>query len=356
VVGFNFLMAYTLSSIVDQLGGVLKGADRTVERLAPLDVAAQSDITFLSNPKYRKQLDGCTAGAVIVSPKLEAELDPARSWIVVDDPYLYFAKVATLFHPPAQARGGIHPSAIVGEGTVIAASSEVREHVSIGAGVVIGERCILHPGVVIGDGSVLGDDVVLYPNVTVYHGSVLGNRVAVHSGSVIGADGFGLAWAKDHWFKIPQTGRAILEDDVEVGANTTIDRGALADTIIRRGAKIDNLVQVAHNVQIGEHTAIAGCVGIAGSTTIGAYCTVGGAAMFVGHIDVADKTHIGGGTLVSKSIRQPDTYASSYPLQTMKEWLGNAVHVRHLDDLAKRIKQLEREIGTLKENKDNSND
>ncbi|WP_089083223.1 UDP-3-O-(3-hydroxymyristoyl)glucosamine N-acyltransferase [Aquitalea magnusonii] len=349
-------MAYTLSSIVDQLGGVLKGADRTVERLAPLDVAAQSDITFLSNPKYRKQLDGCTAGAVIVSPKLEAELDPARSWIVVDDPYLYFAKVATLFHPPAQARGGIHPSAIVGEGTVIAASSEVREHVSIGAGVVIGERCILHPGVVIGDGSVLGDDVVLYPNVTVYHGSVLGNRVAVHSGSVIGADGFGLAWAKDHWFKIPQTGRAILEDDVEVGANTTIDRGALADTIIRRGAKIDNLVQVAHNVQIGEHTAIAGCVGIAGSTTIGAYCTVGGAAMFVGHIDVADKTHIGGGTLVSKSIRQPDTYASSYPLQTMKEWLGNAVHVRHLDDLAKRIKQLEREIGTLKENKDNSND
>jgi UDP-3-O-[3-hydroxymyristoyl] glucosamine N-acyltransferase len=142
----------------------------------------------------------------------------------------------------------------------------VREHVSIGAGAVIGERCILHPGVVIGAGTVLGDDVVLYPNVTVYHGCVLGNRVAVHSGSVIGADGFGLAWAKDQWFKIPQTGRAILEDDVEVGANTTIDRGALADTIIRRGAKIDNLVQIAHNVQIGEHTAIAGCVGIAGST------------------------------------------------------------------------------------------
>jgi UDP-3-O-[3-hydroxymyristoyl] glucosamine N-acyltransferase len=349
-------MAYTLSHIVASLGGVLKGEDRTVERLAPLDVAAASDITFLSNPKYRKQLDGCAAGAVIVSPKLEAELDPARSWIVVDDPYLYFAKVATLFHPPAQPQPGIHASAVIGEGAIIAASSEVREHVSIGAGAVIGERCILHPGVVIGAGTVLGDDVVLYPNVTVYHGCVLGNRVAVHSGSVIGADGFGLAWAKDQWFKIPQTGRAILEDDVEVGANTTIDRGALADTIIRRGAKIDNLVQIAHNVQIGEHTAIAGCVGIAGSTTIGAYCTVGGAAMFVGHIEVADKTHIGGGTLVSKSIRQPDTYASSYPLQTMKEWLGNAVHVRHLDDLAKRIKQLEREIGMLKENKDNTND
>ncbi|WP_374556246.1 UDP-3-O-(3-hydroxymyristoyl)glucosamine N-acyltransferase [Aquitalea pelogenes] len=349
-------MAYTLSHLVASLGGVLKGEDRTVERLAPLDVATASDITFLSNPKYRKQLDGCAAGAVIVSPKLEAELDPARSWIVVDDPYLYFAKVATLFHPPAQPQPGIHASAVIGEGAVIAVSSEVREHVSIGAGVVIGERCILHPGVVIGAGTVLGDDVVLYPNVTVYHGCVLGNRVAVHSGSVIGADGFGLAWAKDQWFKIPQTGRAILEDDVEVGANTTIDRGALADTIIRRGAKIDNLVQIAHNVQIGEHTAIAGCVGIAGSTTIGAYCTVGGAAMFVGHIEVADKTHIGGGTLVSKSIRQPDTYASSYPLQTMKEWLGNAVHVRHLDDLAKRIKQLEREIGMLKENKDNTND
>ncbi|WP_293762736.1 UDP-3-O-(3-hydroxymyristoyl)glucosamine N-acyltransferase [uncultured Aquitalea sp.] len=350
-------MAYKLSDIVARLGGELKGADVEVGRLAPMGEASADDITFLSNPKFRKQLDSCAAGAVIVSPKLAEELDlSARSWILAADPYLYFAQVATLFHPPATALGGIHPSAVVGEGARIAATAEIRAHVTLGERVRVGERCILHPGVVVGDDTVIGDDVVLYPNVTIYQGCHIGNRVGIHSGTVIGADGFGLAWAKDHWFKIPQTGRVIIEDDVEVGANTTIDRGALSDTIIRKGAKIDNLVQIAHNVEIGQHTAIAGCVGIAGSTRIGANCTVGGAAMFVGHIEVADRTHIGGGTLVSKTIKEAGTYASSYPLQPMKEWLANAVHVRHLDDLAKRIKQLEREIAAMKNAEDNSND
>jgi UDP-3-O-[3-hydroxymyristoyl] glucosamine N-acyltransferase len=209
--------------------------------------------------------------------------------------------------------------------------------------------------VVIGDDCQIGDDVTLYPNVTVYQGCRVGNRVTIHAGAVVGSDGFGLAWAGDHWYKIPQTGRALIGDDVEIGANTTIDRGAMADTVIANGAKIDNLVQIAHNVQVGEHTAIAGCVGIAGSTHIGAYCTIGGAAMLVGHIEIADKTHIGGGTLVSKSIRKPDNYASSFPLSTMKDWLANAVHLRHLDDLVNRVKQLEAEVKTMK-NKDIPND
>ncbi|MEJ8673790.1 UDP-3-O-(3-hydroxymyristoyl)glucosamine N-acyltransferase [Chromobacterium amazonense] len=344
-------MSYTLAYIVEQLGGELRGPDLAVERLAPLESAVAGEVAFVASAKFRRQMLASAAGALIVTEALAAELD-GRSLIVTADPYLYFARLATLFHPPKAPRAGIHPRAVVGEGCRIGQSSEIAANVTIGDDVVIGERCRLMPGVVVGDGCVLGDDVTLYPNVTVYHGCVIGNRVGVHSGSVIGGDGFGLAWDKDHWFKIPQTGRVVLEDDVEIGANTTVDRGALVDTVIRKGAKIDNLVQIAHNVEIGEHTAVAGCVGIAGSTKIGARCTVGGAAMFVGHIDVADRTHIGGGTLVSKSIKEAGTYASSYPLQSMKDWLANAVHVRHLDDFAKRIKQLERELETLKNSKE----
>ncbi|WP_024303096.1 UDP-3-O-(3-hydroxymyristoyl)glucosamine N-acyltransferase [Pseudogulbenkiania sp. MAI-1] len=349
-------MAYTLSDIVARLGGELRGDDCLVERLAPLEDAKTGEISFLANAKFRRQLETTGASALIMSPKLAEETGYGGPLILTDDPYLYFARVATLFHPAPQARPGIHETAVVGEGCRIDPSSEIGANVSIGHNVTIGERCRILPGVSIGDGVAIGDDVTLYANVTVYHGCRIGSRVGIHSGTVIGADGFGLAWAKDHWFKIPQTGRVVIEDDVEIGANTTVDRGAMADTIIRKGAKIDNLVQIAHNVQIGEHTAIAGCVGIAGSTKIGAYCTVGGAAMFVGHIEVADRTHIGGGTLVSKSIKKPDNYASSYPLSTMKEWLPNAVHLRHLDDLVKRVKELEREIKTLKDSKDQNND
>ncbi|KUM01910.1 UDP-3-O-(3-hydroxymyristoyl)glucosamine N-acyltransferase [Chromobacterium subtsugae] len=344
-------MSYTLAYIVEQLGGELRGDDLAVVRLAPLERAGSDEIAFVAHAKLRRQMLASGAGALIVTEALAAELQ-GRSLIVAADPYLYFARLASLFHPQAQPRAGIHPRAVVGEGARIAASSEIAANVTIGDRVVIGERCRLLPGVVVGDDCVIGDDVTLHPNVTVYHGCVIGNRVGVHSGSVIGADGFGLAWDKDHWFKIPQTGRAVLEDDVEIGANTTVDRGAMADTVIRKGAKIDNLVQIAHNVEIGEHTAIAGCVGIAGSAKIGARCTVGGAAMFVGHIEVADRTHIGGGTLVSKSIKEAGNYASSYPLQSMKDWLSNAVHVRHLDDFAKRVKQLERELETLKKSKE----
>jgi UDP-3-O-[3-hydroxymyristoyl] glucosamine N-acyltransferase len=341
-------MSYTLSEIVARLGGELRGQDVAVERLAPLESAVAGELSFITNIKFRSQMEASSASAIIVSPKLVEVLKPECPVIVVADPYLYFARVATLFHPAPLARAGVHPLASVGEGSQVAASAELREHVSVGERARIGERCRLFPGVVVGDDCTIGDDVTLYPNVTVYHGCQLGDRVTVHSGSVIGGDGFGLAWTGENWFKIPQTGRAIIGDDVEIGANTTVDRGALADTVIGRGAKIDNLVQIAHNVHIGEYTAIAGCVGIAGSTHIGAYCTVGGAAMFVGHIEIADHTHIGGGTLVSKSIRNPDTYASSFPLSTMKEWRSNAVHLRHLDDLVKRVKQLESEIKTMK--------
>jgi UDP-3-O-[3-hydroxymyristoyl] glucosamine N-acyltransferase len=348
-------MTLTLSEIVARLGGELVGEDVSVSRVAPLASAQVGEISFLANPKYRKQLESTAASALIVSPAL-VEAAAAYPLIVTPDPYLYFAKLTQWFHPQPAAVPGVHPSAVVGEETQIGASSEVREHVSIGRNVVIGERCRLLPGVVLGDNVMIGDDVTLHPRVTVYHGCRIGSRVTIHSGAVIGADGFGYAPSREGWVKIPQTGRVLIGDDVEIGANTTIDRGAMDDTVIGQGAIIDNQVMIAHNVKVGEGTAIAACTGISGSTKIGARCTIGGAAMLVGHIEIADKTHIGGGTLVSKTIREPGNYASSYPFSTYKDWVANAVHLRHLDDLVKRVKLLEREVDALNNNEDKQND
>ncbi len=332
-----------LSQIVHQLGGKLIGPDNEVASVASLDLATQNQISFLSNPKYASQLNDTSAGAVILHEKMLAKRSEQTSVIVADDPYLYFAKVARIFSPIVVSSGKIHPKATVAVSATVPDSCEIGANVVIGENVVLGENCRILAGTVVEDGCHFGDDVVLHANVTIYPQVVMGNRVEVHSGSVIGADGFGLAWDKSEkaWFKIPQTGRVVLEDDVEIGANATVDRGAINDTIIRQDAKIDNLVQVAHNVHIGQHTVIAGCTGIAGSTHIGDNCTIGGAAMFVGHIEVADGTFIGGGTLVSHSIREAGHYASSYPLQMHKDWVRNAVHVRHLNDINKRLKLLE---------------
>lgn len=347
------MSAMKLSSIVAALGGELRGADLDISRLLPMDEAGASDITFLANPKYRSQLATATAGAIIIKPALAEEATKVgRSLILAADPYLYFAKVARLFYPLPTPVPGIHAQAVVGDGSMIAASSEVREFVSIGRDVSIGERCILHPGVVIGDGVQIADDVVLYPNVSIYHGCRIGSRVLIHSGAVIGADGFGLAWNSDRWFKIPQTGVVVISDDVEIGANTTIDRGALSDTLIGEGAKLDNQIQIAHNVEVGAHTAMAGCAAVAGSTKIGARCTIGGAARIIGHLDIADGTHVGAGTLISKSIRKADAYTAVYPMATHKEWLANAAHLRHLGELVTRVKQLEKALQTAQENKD----
>ena len=342
-----------LSHIVATLGGELRGEDRDIDRLASMEEAGAGQITFLANPKYRSQLDSTAAGAVIVKPALEeAASKVGRSLILAADPYLYFARVATLLNPQPAAVPGVHPRAVVGEGSVIAASTEVREMVSIGRHVTIGERCVIHPGVVIGDHVTIGDDTLIYPNVSIYHGCRLGSRVILHAGAVIGADGFGLAWNTDRWFKIPQTGVVVIGDDVEVGANTTIDRGALKDTIIGEGVKLDNQIQLAHNVQVGAHTAMAGCAAVAGSTKIGARCTIGGAARIIGHLDIADGTHVGAGTLISKSIRQADAYTAVYPMATHKEWLANAAHLRHLGELVTRVKQLEKALQQAQDNKD----
>lgn len=337
---------YTLSQITALLGGQWHGQDVAVAAVAPAAAATAADITFLANPKYRAEVQNSAAGAVIVSEQAAAQFE-GRNLIVAADPYLYFAKVARLFHPVQAARAGVHPSAVVEAGAQVPPSCEIGANAFIAAGAVLGEGCRILAGSSVGEGCVLGERCVLHPNVTVYYGCTLGERVEIHSGAVIGADGFGLAFAGDSWLKIPQTGGVVLGDDVEIGANTTIDRGAMGNTVIGRGVKIDNQVQIGHNCQIGEHTVIAACAGISGSTKIGAYCMIGGAAMFVGHIEIADKTSIGGGTAVTHSIKEAGHYATCYPLQTHKDWAKNAVHVRHLSEMNKRIKALEQKLSEM---------
>lgn len=347
-------MSYRLSELVAALGGSYRGPDCCITRLAPLEQASEGDLAFLANPRYRNQVETSQASAIIVTAAVADTLTGDRALIIAPDPYVYFARVARLLNPRPEARAGIHPSAVVSPEARVAASAEIREWVSIGAGAVIGERVIVHAGCVIGEGSQIGDDCILYPRVTVYQGVTLGQRCTIQAGAVIGSDGFGMAWtgAETGWLTIPQTGGVRIGDDVDIGANTTIDRGALADTVIASGAKLDNQIQIAHNVEIGRHTAMAACAGVAGSTKIGAYCMVGGAGMISGHLTIGDRVHISGGTLVAKSIREPGHYTAVYPLASHRDWTHNAAQLRQIDKLFARVKTLESELAAVHKNKD----
>ncbi|KAF0205604.1 MAG: UDP-3-O-3-hydroxymyristoyl glucosamine [Gallionellaceae bacterium] len=340
-------IAYRLADIVARFGGRVEGdAGTEVNQVATLDSAGPLQIAFLTNSKYRKQLESTNAAAVIVAePDVAATKLPR---IVCDNPYSYFAKLSALLNPLAVFAAGIHPSAVIGAGAKIAPSAHIAAHVTIGEGVSIGEGCVIMSGCSIGANAVLGENTRLYPRVVVYHDCVLGNNVIAHSGAVVGADGFGIAMEAGAWLKIPQIGRALIGNDVEIGANTTIDRGALDDTVIEDGVKLDNQIQIAHNVRIGAHTAIAGCVGIAGSATIGRYCRIGGSAGILGHLSIADGVEISSFTLISKSIREKGVYSGIYPFSEKDSWLKNAAHLRHLDEMATRIKLLEKEIELIK--------
>lgn len=330
---------FRLDEIVARFGGELIGDGATlIERVGTLDQAAVGSIGFLANPKYASQLAKCQASAVIVAPAARERTALPR--IVTPDPYVYFARVSQLLNPPPTAAPGIAPSAEVL--STLPASVSVGAAASIGSGVVLGEDVVIGPGCHVGDGVHIGDGSVLNANVTIYHDCVLGARCIVHAGTVIGADGFGFARERDgSWVKIPQIGRVVIGDDVEIGANTTIDRGALEDTVIGNDVKLDNQIQIAHNVRIGDHTAVAGCVGIAGSTTIGARCMIGGQAGVIGHLEICDDVVISAGTLVTKSIRERGVYTGNLPLQQHGDWVRNFAHLRHLDSLADRIRRLE---------------
>lgn len=335
----------SLDEIVSLLGGELIGDGRTrIHQVATLENAGATEIAFLANPKYRKQLKSSRAGAVVLSAA--DSCDCPLPCIVTDNPYAYYARVAQLLSQPDRVQPGVHPSAVVG--------SDLDRSISIGAGtyvgrdVFIGDGSAIGPGCVIGDRVTLGRSARLYGNVTIYPGCKIGSRVIIHSGAVIGADGFGFARETDgSWTKIPQIGRVIIGDDVEIGANTTIDRGALDDTVIGEGVKLDNQIQVGHNVHIGAHSALAGCVGIAGSARIGRRCTIGGGAIILGHLSVADDVNISAATLVTKSIREPGTYTGAMPFEPHRDWLRNASRMRNLDAMAEDLHALEARLAQL---------
>jgi len=306
-----------------------------IEGLAPLETAQPTQLSFLSNPKYRKQLHASRAGCVIVAPALRDQALARGACIVADDPYLYFARLTQLWkRAHARAEGpAVHPSAVVADDAVI------------GEGARIGAHCVVERGARIGPGTVLKARVYLGED------CVIGARCLLHAGVVIGADGFGIAPHQGAWEKIEQLGAVRIGDDVEIGANTCIDRGALADTVIEDGVKLDNLIQIAHNVRIGKHTAIAGCVGVAGSAVIGAHCTIAGGVGIVGHLTIADHVHVTGAAVVSRSLRKPGVYSGSFPIDENAAWEKNAATLKHLHALRERIRALERAVGPTQDQK-----
>lgn len=339
-------LSITLGELVARLGGELIGDPAIrLDGVATLASADASKITFLSNSRYRSQLEATQAGAVILAA---ADRDAtSRPRIVADNPYVYFAKVSALFHPLTRPAAGIDPQASIAVGAEIAPSAFIGPGARIESGARIGANVVISAGCHVGQGAAVGADCFLYPQVVVYHGCQLGERVIIHSGAIIGADGFGLANEKGRWLKIPQIGRVVIGNDVEIGANTTIDRGALDDTVIEEGVKLDNQIQIAHNVRIGAHTAIAGCVGIAGSAVIGKHCMIGGSANIHGHISIADGTIISACTLVTKSIDTPGTYTAVWAAEPNRDWLKQVANLRRLDALQKRVRELEQKLEAL---------
>lgn len=331
---------FKLGDIVRQLGGELVGDPHVrIHQVATLESARSTDIAFLVQSKYLPQLSQTRAAAVILGPEARDATRLPR--VISANPYAYFAKVSALLNPPAAVDAGIHKSAVVDKSARVAKSAGVGACSVIGRGVLIEDSACIGPGCFIGDGASIGAGSRLHANVTVYRECRIGARCIVHSGAVIGSDGFGIAKEDGVWKKIPQIGRVLIGDDVEIGANTTIDRGALDDTVIADGVKLDNQIQIAHNVRIGAHTAIAACVGIAGSAKIGSNCALGGASMIYGHITLADNVNVSAGTLIMKSLEQPGTYTGVYPFSSHQRWLRNAAHLRQLDELVKRVRELE---------------
>ena len=333
--------AYSLREIAARFGGEVAGDQNVkVSQVATLEMAAPDDIAFLANERYLPQLKATRAGAVILAESARSGTRLPR--IVCANPYAYFARVSSLFNPERAPRPGAHPSAVIDATATIAADAEVGPNAVIGSNVRIAAGCTIGAGCYVGDDVTVGGGSRLHSNVTVYHDCVIGERVILHSGVVIGADGFGIAREEGKWLKIPQIGRVVIGNEVEIGANTTVDRGALDDTVIEDGVKLDNQIQVAHNVRIGANTAIAACVGIAGSARIGRNCVIGGASGIFGHISIADGVTISTYTLITKSIDKPGTYTGAYPFEPHADWRRNAVQLRHLDDLAGRVRALEK--------------
>lgn len=322
-------MTLTTGAIVQALGGQLLGdAERVITRLAPLETAQPGELSFLVDPRLTHALERSQAGCLIVGPELLEAARQRGDCIVADNPHLYFARLTQLWQRlhGGQARAGVHPSAVVEEGAFVHPTASV------------GALCF------VGRGARIGAGTVLRPRVTVAADCVLGERCLVQSGAVIGGDGFGFAHDEGRWEKIEQLGAVRIGNDVEIGANTCIDRGALDDTVIEDGVKLDNQIQIGHNCRIGQHTAMAGCVGVAGSAHIGAHCTIGGAGMILGHLTIADHVHVSSASIVTRSIHKPGHYTGFFPLAENHVWEKNAATLKQLHGLRERVRQLEQQL------------
>jgi len=349
-------VTYTLAELAARVGGEVEGDGAVrLERVRPLEDAGPGDVAFYSNRKYRHAFEVTKASAVIVGRDEKAS--PGRNLLRAGDAYLAFAKVSTLFHPPLQAMPEIAPEAAVHPTAKVHPSAQVMALACVGPGVEVGARTILHPGVVLEAGSRVGDDCVLYPNTVVREGCLVGNRCILQPGCVVGSDGFGFAFdmageegSGPRHYKVPQSGIAVVEDDVELGANTCVDRATLGRTVVGRGAKVDNLVQIAHNVQVGPLCLLAGQTGIAGSTRLGMGVVCGGQVGIIGHLDIGDGAKFAAQSGVLGDVPPGEVYAG-YPAEPVAEWRRNSVHARRLHELVKRVRQLERDLEKLKEGK-----
>jgi len=334
-------VSWTIASLAAELGLETAGSgarDCVLERASTLDGAGPNDLAFVARKQYQDQLARTRAGCVIVAADRAATVPSVA--LVADEPHLAFARAAQLLHPDVTAAGRMSATAVVAPGAEVAPDVDLGAGVTVADGASIARGVCLEAGVHVGADSVVGADCRIGANVFIGAGSRLGERVRIQPGAVIGGEGFGYIWHDTGWVRVPQLGRVIIGDDVQVGANTTIDRGALEDTVIENGVLLDNLIQVAHNVRIGEYTAIAGCTGIAGSTVIGRRCTIGGAVGIVGHLVIGDDVHITGQARVTHSLPKPGIYSSGTPLEEHGTWRRNAARFRQLDALARRLRRL----------------
>ncbi len=343
----------SLQEITEQCGGVVTDkSDTRIFRVGSLAHAQAGAISFFSDTKYTAQLNNTAASAVIIKPEHASLTNLPK--IITDNPYAYFAQLSQLLNPEFVVAIGIHASAVIDPSAHISQNCTIGVNVTIEANVTLGEYVTIGAGSVIERNCNIGDHTKIEANVTIKHGSQIGQNCHLFSGCVIGNDGFGYAETvssdnQTHWVKIPQIGRVIIHNHVDIGANTTIDRGAIDDTIIEEGVKLDNLVQIAHNCYIGAHTVIAGCVGIAGSAVIGRYCKIGGAAMILGHLSIADHVTISPGSMIMRSIQKTGTYTALMPFQEHATWLKTAANIRHLDRFTDKMGQLTDKIKVLEE-------
>ena len=333
--------SYRLAELASVSGAtLLSDPEALIIGLAPLQTAQRGQLSFLDNPAYRQHLRTSQASAVVTSPQYAN--DCVMPVLITEHPRQCFAKMAELFVCRPEVAHGVHPTAIIGKGCRIADTASIGPYCVVGDNVSVDDNTVLGAGCFIGDASSLGVDCYIWPRVTLYHQVALGNRVIIHSGAVIGSDGFGMVNEKGVWRKMPQLGGVTIGDDVEIGANTTIDRGTLENTVIETGAKLDNQIQIAHNVVIGAHTAIAACVGVAGSTRIGKHCMIAGATGISDHLDIADGVIMTGMTMVTQSISQPGIYSSGTGCQDTRSWRKNVVRFKQLDPTIRRLQVLEK--------------